>query len=39
MTSISKKIKEAGTKAAREKILGSGKGGGSTEGSESSVLK
>ena len=39
MASIGKKIKEAGTKAARDKIFGSGKDDKRTEGSESGVDK
>lgn len=39
MASIGKKIKDAGTKAAKEKISGSGKKDKSTEGSESGVDK
>jgi hypothetical protein len=39
MASIGKKIKDAGTKAAKEKVSGSGKKDKSTEGSESGVDK
>jgi hypothetical protein len=39
MASIGKKIKDAGTKAAKEKVSGSGKKDKRTEGSESGVDK
>jgi len=39
MASIGKKIKDAGTKAAKEKVSGSGKKDKHTEGSESGVDK